>query len=281
MNRLNLSVICRFAVWPAAVLVCVPASAQEVPPEEAPAEEPPAEEPPGSEPGPEAAPAPPPSAPTVVPRDPSERYKDIMVVPHRSFLKRHRLELAPTAGLNINDNLISDFAVGAEANFFLSEVFSLGALFEYFPTPGSTDLENDIRRRYHKFPTHNEYVFAAMAAVGYIPVYGKFTLFGRSTLHWDLYVSGGPGVMQTKTVPRDAANDSRKNTNVAGQLALGGRVYLTRWLSAVFSIRDFFLIDTFEVDEERREESRFVNNVILSLGVGIYLPMDFKYTTLR
>lgn len=287
MNRLSLSSIGRTAAWPLAMLLCSPAGAQQAPPEQPPpaeepaAEEPAAEEPPGSEPAAEAAPAAAPAAPAAAPRDPSQRYKDIMVVPYRSFLKSGRVELAPSAGLNINDNLISDFAVGGEANYFLSEVFPIGVLFAYFPTPGDSDLERDIRRRYHKFPTHNEYVFAAMGNVGYLPIYGKFTFFGAKVIHWDSFVAIGGGVMQTKTVPRDASNDPLVNTNPAFNAAFGGRFYLTRWLSANFSIRDFILIDKFEVDEQRNTESRLVNNVILSLGVGVYFPMGFKYTTLR
>jgi outer membrane beta-barrel protein len=281
MPRLSLAQMISLAACPL-WLMAATASAQDAPP---PAEAPPAEEPPAEEPPPlEAPPAPAPVAPPPVARTAQEqRNRDIMVVPHRYFLKTGRLEVAPSAGININDNLISDFSFGGEANYFLSEAFAVGLLFQYFPTPGgATDLETDIRRRYHKFPTHNEYVFAGMAGVSYAPIYGKFTLFGGRLVHWDAYVGAGGGLVQTKTVPRDGSLEPLTNNNPAGNVSFGGRFFLSRWLSALFNIRDYVFVDKFEKEGANRPtESRFVNNVMLSLGAAVYFPMDFKYTTLR
>ena len=283
MPRLSLAHMIRVASWPL-WLWAATASAQEPPAAEPPPGEkpPPAEEPMNLEqpPAPTAV-APPPAAKT----SQEQRNRDIMVVPHRYFLKAKRLEVAPSAGVNINDNLISDFAFGAEASYFISEAFAVGLLFQYFPTPGgATDLETDIRRRYHKFPTHNQYDFAGMAGVSYVPIYGKFTLVGRKLIHWEGYVGAGGGLMRTRTVPRDGSLDPLINNNPAGNLSFGGRFFLSRWFSAFFNIRDYFFFDKFEkerVGTERPTESRFVNNTMLSLGAAIYFPTGFKYTTLR
>lgn len=293
MPRLNLLHMIRSTAWPLALMAAT-ALAQEAPPEEpAPAEGAPAEEPSPEEPSPEESAAP---APAVVDpgpaaaHDPTRRYRDIMVVPHRTFLKAGRIELAPSAGVNINDNLASDFAFGAEANYFFSEVLAGGLLFQYFPTPGgATELETDIRRRYHKFPTHNEYVFAGLLGASYVPIYGKFTVLSKWLVHWEAYVALGAGLVRTQTVPRDASLTPLTNNNPAVSPALGGRFFMSRWLSTFFTIRDYAFLDKFELETGDRDtqsrkdnaESRFVQNVILSLGVAVYFPMDFKYTTLR
>jgi outer membrane beta-barrel protein len=294
MPRRSQSTTMRHAIWAIAAL-SLPAGAQQAPPP--PAEQTPAAEPP-PEPTPEepapaeraASPAPkaPAAAPSTAPREASQRYKDIMVVPYRSFLKSGRIELAPSAGININDDLIPDFALGGEANYFLSEAFSVGALFEYFPTPsGITDLETDVRRRYVKFPTHNEYDFAGMGNVAYVPIYGKFTILGWHVVHWESYVGAGAGIMRTQTVPLSASVEPQVNNDLAFNVAFGGRFFISRWFSGLFSIRDFLFNDKFDIGPStapgggRAIDTRFVQNVILSIGVGIYFPTSFKYTTLR
>jgi len=282
MPRLITAHMIRFVAWPLALLAATASAQPAEPPAEepAPADQTPAEEPLAEEP---AAPAPVADAPPTAPRDPTQRYRDIMVVPHRTFLKAGRIELAPSAGVNINDNLASDFAFGGEANYFMSEVFGVGLLFQYFPTPGgATDLETDIRRRYRKFPTHNEYVFAGMLGASYVPIYGKFTLLSKWLVHWEAYVAAGGGLIRTQTVPRDASLDPLTNNNPAGNVAFGGRFFLSKWFSTFFTIRDYLFVDKFELEgTDRPTESRFVQNVILSLGAAVYFPMDFKYTTLR
>lgn len=274
----------RVAAWPL-WLCATTALAQDAPP----AEPPPAEEaPPPEEPitvdEPAPTPAPTPPAP-VAKTTQEERWRDIMVVPHRYFLRAGRLELAPSAAVNINDNLISDFAFGAEANYYFSEALGVGLLFQYFPTPaGATDLETDVRRRYRKFPTHNEYVMAGMLGLSYAPIYGKFTLLGGKVIHWDAYVGLGGGLVQTKTIPRDGSLDGLTNNNPAINASFGAHFYLTKWMSAFFNIRDYVFKDEFEKEgggTDRPTESRFVNNVMLSLGAAIYFPTAFKYTTLR
>ena len=59
-------------------------------------------------------------------------WQDIVVVPRKAFLKGGRLELAPFAGMTVNDNLIRHYMFGVDLNYFLTDVFWVGLQGQYF-----------------------------------------------------------------------------------------------------------------------------------------------------
>ena len=42
-----------------------------------------------------------------------------------------------------------------------------------------------------------------MLSFGYIPAYGKFALFNKHIVHWEIIGSAGVGVHQHEIIPRD------------------------------------------------------------------------------
>ena len=67
-------------------------------------------------------------------------WQDIVVVPRKAFLKGGRLELAPFAGITVNDNLIRHYVFGVDLNYFLTDALWVGA-------PGAVLREAADRRR--------------------------------------------------------------------------------------------------------------------------------------
>src|SRR5215813_5643281 len=53
------------------------------------------------------------------------QWQDIVVVPRKAVLKTNRLELAPFAGVTLNDPLIRHFTVGGMATYYFSDVFGV------------------------------------------------------------------------------------------------------------------------------------------------------------
>ncbi len=272
--------------------------------------------PPGSEPTPPAGsePSPPSAEPTAPGAEPSPpgaepstgsttggqqtalpsgklgsiSWRDIVTVPRRRILKYHRVEIIPTYMLTINNGLYRHHGFGGIINFFLSETLNLGIEGTYFQP--EQELHYFLRGLDDRvLPSVNRYWWNAGLNFGYVPFYGKFALFDRWILNWEGYVSAGLGVMQTEWIPRDPANRSATNFDVYGQVEIGMRLFLTKWLAIHAYLKDQLFADSFEPssrmdtasDPLPKGESNFVQNIMFGVGVGMFLPTGFEYKYTR
>jgi outer membrane beta-barrel protein len=222
-------------------------------------------------------------------------WADIVVVPRKAFLKGGRLEFQPFTGISLNDSLIRHYVLGVDLNYFLTDVFWIGLEGQYF-IHQLTNQEELVGSEYNRSPTLNKYLYGGALNFGYVPIYGKFALFNRSILSWEIWASAGVGVTFTKVIPRDPANDALafQNTDITPNVGIGSRFFLLNWLSVNFALRDYLVPDKFEPQKDvlangittsaqakARAQSELVQNVMLYVGVGIYLPTKFQYKTPR
>jgi outer membrane beta-barrel protein len=256
-----------------------------------PAAEPAPAEPAKTEPITEPGPGEPGAAPGERPpgtRRPS--YEDIVVVPRKAFLKSGRLELAPFTGVSLNDVLIHHYSLGGDLNFYLTDVFSIGLQGQYFIKEAS-GRESLVGLQYNRVPSLNKYKYAAAFNFGYVPGYGKFTLFNKYIWHWDIFVSAGVGAIWTEIIPRIAGEQTFQSINITPDFGVGTRFFLNDWLTISFALRDYAFNDKFEPTDRMRGEpienvkarasSQFVNNIMFFASVGFYLPTSFQYRTPR
>jgi outer membrane beta-barrel protein len=217
-------------------------------------------------------------------------WQDIVVVPRKPFLKGGRLELAPFTGISINDNLIRHFAFGADINYFLSDVFWVGVQGEYF-VKSLTEREDLIGLQYNRIPTLNRYLYGAAFNLGYVPIYGKFALFNKTIIPWEIYASAGIGWTRSEIIPRNPGNLGWTNDLLTANAAAGTRFFLFDWLTVNFAVRDYIMPDKFEPTNrvasdtvaalKARADSKLVQNVMFYAGVGMYLPGKFQYKSPR
>jgi outer membrane beta-barrel protein len=248
---------------------------------------------------PEAAPAQPTEPPGTAPAATAEQaagaprkptYDDIVVVPRKAFLKSGRIELAPFTGVSLNDVLIRHYSFGAELNYYLTDVFSIGLQGQYFVKELS-DRELLVGLQYNRVPTLNKFKYAGALNFGYVPGYGKFTLFNKYILHWDIFVQGGVGVFYTEIIPRIVGDQTFTNTNISPDFGVGTRFFLNDWLTVSFALRDYIFNDHFEplmrmpgmpIDQVKGQATtQLVNNVMFFASLGFYLPTSFTYRTPR
>ena len=213
-----------------------------------------------------------------------------MVVPRKAFLKGGRLELAPFTGITLNDVLIRHYAFGGDLNFYLTDVFSIGIQGQYFIKERS-EREGLVGLQYNRIPTMNRYRYAAAFNFGYVPGYGKFTLFNRFIMHWDIFVNAGVGAIWSEIIPRVAGDEVFHTISLAPDFAAGTRFFLSDWLTVSFAFRDYVFNDKFEpldrqsdeaiTDVQARAPGQFVNNIMFTASLGFYLPTSFQYRTPR
>jgi outer membrane beta-barrel protein len=217
-------------------------------------------------------------------------WEDVVVVPRKAFLKAGRLELFPQTGVSLNDVLIRHYAFGGQLNYYLSDVFSVGLEGQYF-LKERTDRESLVGLQYNRVTTLNRYLWAGSINFSYVPGYGKFTLFNQYIIHWDVFVQGGVGLIQTEIIPRVLGDETFKNNRVMPNVGIGTRLFVSNWLTFNVALKDYIFNDLFEPTDRARNEaiaqvqaraqSQLIQNIMLYAGIGLYLPTSFQYRTAR
>jgi outer membrane beta-barrel protein len=220
-------------------------------------------------------------------------WQDIVVVPRKAFIKGGRFEFAPFSGISVNDNLIHHYAFGGSVTYFLSDALSVGLEGQYYVKALSATGEN-VGLQYNRIPTLNRYLYSGALDFGYVPIYGKFTLFNKQIMHWEIFATAGVGMMVSEILPRDPGLSSFKNQLLMVPVGLGSRFFLFNWLTLNFAIKDYIFADKFEpaargmdpaladaAAAKANADSALVNNVMFYGGVGLYLPTKFTYKTPR
>jgi outer membrane beta-barrel protein len=220
-------------------------------------------------------------------------WEDIVVVPRRAFLKARRVELAPFSAISINDTLIRHYSFGGDLTVYLTDVFSVGAEGQYFIKERS-ERESLIGEQYNRAPTLNKFKYSASLVFGYVPGYGKFGLFNKYIVHWDLTLNAGIGFISTEIIPINP--DVTKyppfsNFLIMPHLGISTRMFLTDWLALSIGIRDYIFDDKFEKRDRPAGQSAAVakqngqyaltQNIMVFGSIGFYLPPSFQYKTPR
>jgi len=228
-------------------------------------------------------------------------WEDIVVVPRRAFIKAKRVELASFSAISINDTLIRHYSFGGDLTFYLTDVFSVGVEGQYFIKERS-ERESLIGEQFNRAPTLNKFKYSTSLVFGYVPGYGKFGLFNKYIVHWDLTVNAGIGLIWTEIIPINP-NDASwgNNLDIMPHLGISTRMFLTNWLALSIGIRDYIFLDKFEPlnrdtwrdtpgatprtlsasEAKAHSNSSLTQNVMVFGSIGFYLPPSFQYKTPR
>jgi outer membrane immunogenic protein len=134
--------------------------------------------------------------------------KTVSIVQNRTIQKKYRFELAPEfSGVFGGDTYSRTKSIGLNANFHLNYNWSVGAKYNYSfnsLTPEGEALMDQAIADYNanpqdpsaSYPEINYQKSEALALVNWYPIYGKFSMFDASVVHFDFYLVGGYGQMQ-------------------------------------------------------------------------------------
>lgn len=216
-------------------------------------------------------------------------WQDIVVVVRKPFLKVGRLELLPTWGVTMNDNIIRHLQFTGQLNYFLTDVLAVGVEGQYFVK----DLREPfdlVARQARRLPTVNKYNYGAALNFHYVPIYGKFAILDEHLVHWETFFTAGVGFTQSEVLPRDPALQPFTNFLITPNVGASMRFFVTKFLTVNVGIRDYIFVDKFEATsrteisgEAAREnaDSSLINNVVFQAGLSFWFPTSFEYTTFR
>lgn len=219
-------------------------------------------------------------------------WKDILVVIRKPFLKVRRYELMPFVATTMNDNMIRHYTVGAQLNYYLTDVLALGLEGQLYraQTREPFDL---IGRQARRLPTVNEYNWSAALNFHYVPVYGKFAILDKKLVTWEVLFTAGIGVAQSSVIERDVNYPGFDNFLIQPNIGAGMRFFLNKAITISMGFRDYMFIDKFEptnrsatmntTSDQAKEnaDSAFINNVMFQIGLSVWFPLSFEYTTFR
>jgi outer membrane beta-barrel protein len=219
-------------------------------------------------------------------------WKDILVVVRKPFLKARRTELLPLVGTTMNDNMVQHYTLGGELNYYLTDVLAIGVEGNYYIRSFREPFDL-VARQARRLPTVNEYKWSAALDFHYVPVYGKFAVFDKRLVTWEVYFTAGIGAGQSAVVPRDTKFPGFTNLLIMPNLGASMRFFLAKWLTVSVGIRDYVFYDKFEPTDrsptmnatadqaKSNADGSLINNVMFQAGVSFWLPTSFEYTTFR
>jgi outer membrane beta-barrel protein len=225
---------------------------------------------------------------------PTEVSEEIYAVQQIYALRNNRIELMPSFGYTLNDPFVSHASIGAGLNYWITNVLAVGANMNWYQgLETESDLNFYVRRSARLGTRPTEFQFGASLNMTYVPVYGKFSMFGRYIFQWDAYLEGGIGVMRTRPVP--VVDPQIRSFDYSYKLsilnpAIGLRVFLSKWLTVYGEIRTYPYLEKLEslsvgLGEGPRGDPKgwlddsptLVFNVVASVGLTVYFPFGFDY----
>ncbi len=207
--------------------------------------------------------------------------------------RKMRFELNPYWSITLNDQFVQHPGPGIAGNFYLFEVFAIGANFNYYnPFNVDSDFNADVRRAARVGVPLTEYNWGANFNLTYVPAYGKFAGFSDFIFHWDLYLVAGGGVISSRPIavidPDNRAFEYK--IKGGGNAGIGVRVFFNRWFAGILEIRDYIFMEdlenlqTFDDPVQAQDpanwydpDQELTNNVQAQFGVSIFMPFSFEY----
>lgn len=222
------------------------------------------------------------------------------VVQNRFFLKEGRFEVAPVLGVVPNNPMVSRYVGGVLLGYHFSESFSAGAQLLMSPDRGVNDLKDlsitlvqiahnganglDFQQPLDKM------LLGATFSANWAPVYGKINLVGATVLNFDIYGSGGLGLLTLRHYYAQydeslvdsgetpvTLNQAKNDVTVALNLGLGTDIFLTQTVALKLDARSYLYLGDkpdYNPDPDVASDTglRLYNNFIASAGVSMYFP---------
>jgi outer membrane beta-barrel protein len=198
----------------------------------------------------------------------------IIVIQRKPFLRKGRVEIEPHFRASFNDSLVQQLSAGLSLNYHITESFFIGAHGAWQDWRWISADANSYTSIYERtidatdsIPRTSVVNAYVGGDIGYVPIYGKMTLFNAGVIHWDLSLKVGGGVVHTRASGAFGG---------AGWVAAGQRFFLTDWLSLNTEVRGIFYGDNLSNDPNAG--SKFYQQWVAGVGLAFWAPFSFEYS---
>lgn len=226
------------------------------------------------------------------------------LIQNKFFVKANRFEIAPAVGYVPNNSFVTSVYGGAFAAYHFSDQFSAEGAFFYAPNTGASGVKGLTQTLVviaHDGNPASEFKqpldrlqLGAIFSARWAPVYGKINLIGEGVLNFDVYGTGGVGLLLvTKDYARyntEFDNDQSVDPTIveaqpateaypAVNLGVGMDFFLTQTIALKIDARSALYIAD-EPDygnvgpdgEPLALEKRLYNTFMTTAGISIFIP---------
>lgn len=201
----------------------------------------------------------------------SELNKAVRVFQQRYLVKRHRLELQLGGGMSVNDPMVTHFAADAGLFFHFTDQIAVGVTASKYAARDSASA-GAVENSFGLFAEKSHLQAGGMLEAQWAPFFGKFSVFGLGVVQVDGFLLVGGGVERTT-----------RGTDLkgAGEIGLGLRLHLLRWLSLSADIRDVIYQEQFQTCDDSSVGGvcgkQIMNQWFTGLRIGIWIPPSSTY----
>ena len=198
------------------------------------------------------------------------RKRKVQVVQSRPFSKNGRLEAGILGGVIPNDPFVAYGATGLRLSYYVSESLAVGAT-AVLPFLSETLLGDDIFADYPNIDSRrnlHQRLFYHVNILEWTPLVGKMAFYSAGTVHFDLGISAGFGLLHTEAPAEDLSGDVtllEEDRDLKFLFSTGGglRFYLGEWLALRIDGGQYFY---------QKPLGGLSHPTMISLGVSTFLP---------
>ncbi len=201
--------------------------------------------------------------------DPEDYGDTIHVVQPKPVLQQGRINVTPQLGVTINDPLYRGVKLGGRASMHFTERLYAGALFQYHDMSllgGESQTYRDVTGETGMSVDAAYLNWGAGAELGFAPLFGKFSLFNRGIIFYNMSIAAGGGWFDSSSLGRaDSAGAP------AGMVALRGQFFFNEWMGVDAEVRNVIYPGTIESGDV------LSHSVTFGAGVTFLFPQAFEY----
>jgi outer membrane beta-barrel protein len=142
---------------------------------------------------------------------------ELEVVQSRKYDKAGRFELALHYGIYQGKDYVNSKSTGASLTYNISNQF-FAEVSHHKVSNEDNEFLNSVRNRFGFTPDFNREVSQSVLALGWTPIYAKFSLLGKKISHFETYFAPGVGITKTR------------DTHLSGHFTIGEKFYMTEHL---------------------------------------------------
>ncbi len=198
-------------------------------------------------------------------------------VRHKLELREGRFELGLSTGISLNRMVRNALLVGVKLEYHLNDWLSVGADVGY-GIGFDTGLSSEIAGAYESKPEwetmkkrFSDIQLAGDIRVAFTPFSGKFSLFSKLFLNYDLYGFAGLGLAMTKNSGDYSGDDDVNAANEGFRLGpafgIGMHVFFLKFFSMGIELKDIMFVD----NPTGGDLSRGLSEEEINRGVGTVL----------
>jgi outer membrane beta-barrel protein len=193
----------------------------------------------------------------------------VKAVQRKGFMKRGRFEITPMLALSVNDAYYEKFGGALRLAYNLQDSFALALRGAYYGDPYRTDNVREGKVAFSSQLLSSQPYGQAMLDGIWSPVYGKAAFLGSTIVHFDLFLTGGFGLVWSATSFAPRNEGPHLATDVGG----GIRFYPKEWMAFEMS-----LMATLYPDQPILSVPGTIQSVITAnVGFSFFFPFHFEY----